>query len=106
MFSYAQAIRLSVFFQNLPKKLSLNIKTDTADPTESYNVSEICQPTRNNDSQELTTGVYLNVINSLWHEFFNSIHPNLSSGNKKCTFLAKKQRSMQNLRAAIRTHKL
>ena len=61
----------------------LNMKTDTADPTEWYNVSEICLPTRNNDSQELTTGVYLNVINSLWHEFFNSIHPNISSGDKK-----------------------
>ena len=69
------------------KKISLTIKTDTADPTESYKVSEMCQSTRNNDSQELTTGVYLNVINSLWREFFNSIHPNLSSGNKKCIFL-------------------
>ena len=65
----------------------LNIKTDTADPTEWYKVSEMCQPTRNNDSQELTTGVYLNVINSLWHEFFNSIHPNVSRENKKCLFL-------------------
>ena len=66
----------------------LNMKTDTADPTVWYDVSEMSQSTRNNDSQKLTTGVYLNVINSLWHEFFNSIHPNLTSGNKKCIFLA------------------
>ena len=64
------------------------MKTDTAVLTEWYNVSEMCQSTRNNDSQELTTSVYLNVIKSLWHEFFNSIHPNLSSGNNKCIFLA------------------
>ena len=66
----------------------LNMKTDTADPTEWYYASEMSQSTRNNDSQEVTTNVYLNVINSLWHEFFNSIHPNLSSGNKNCIFLA------------------